>query len=124
MSETATVQAVDGTTSVITDEIARSLALKLNLYVKVGCEPPVTNLKPTGCLSDVVAKIGWAEAEAKFPEVSAFLGRLRGLLEESSPGRSGPMVAVKRGSFSFRSRRRRGRASKLCGSGGRTVNLR
>ncbi len=72
--------------SIITDELVRSLALKLNPFVKVGRDVPVTNLKPQGYLADVVESLGWTEAERTFPEVGFFLGRLRETLEELVAG--------------------------------------
>jgi hypothetical protein len=44
------------------------------------------NLAPGGSLADVVEKLGWDEAPAKFPEVGRFLGRLRVTLEELVAG--------------------------------------
>ena len=76
----------DEPATVITDELVRSLALKLNPFVKVGREPPVTNLRPSGFMADVVESLGWPDAERTFPEVSAFLGRLRETLEELVAG--------------------------------------
>ena len=81
----------DEPASVITDELVRSLALKLNPFVKVGREPPVTNLRPSGFLADVVESLGWSEAERTFPEVgfslAGFGRRWRNSSRERRPGR-------------------------------------
>ncbi len=80
------VETVEGP-SVINDELVRSLALKLDLFVKIGREVPLTNLKRSGYLADVVESLGWSEAERTIPEVGFFLGRLRARWRTSSPGR-------------------------------------
>ena len=79
------VESVDEAPSIITDELVRDLALKLNPFVKIG-ESPAVNVAPNGWLADVVERAGWDEAEAKFPEVGRFLSRLRGTLEELVAG--------------------------------------
>ena len=80
MTDTATVDeavapviASETAEPIITDELVRSLALKLNPYVKVGRDVPVANLKPQGYLADVVESLGWSEAERTRPFVSAFV---------------------------------------------------
>jgi hypothetical protein len=72
---------MDQAAAMLTDETVREIALALNPYVKIGDSPPVKNLAPAGWLRDVVDKLGgWDEAEAKYPEITAFCGRLRSTL--------------------------------------------
>jgi hypothetical protein len=82
---TALVAAVQATAAppwtVIDDELLREIALHVNPYVKIGGEPPVANLRAAGWLADVVDKLGWDEAIAKYPEVDALLDRLRETLQ-------------------------------------------
>ena len=84
MTDTAAVD--EAAEPIITDELVRSLALKLNPYIKSGREVPVANLRPQGWLADVVETLGWTEAERTFPEVGFFLGRLRETLEDIVAG--------------------------------------
>jgi hypothetical protein len=69
--------------------LLREVALSTNPYVKIGGDVPVVNLRPRGWLADVVEKVGGDEAIEKFPEVRAFLDRLRERLQMSSPASRG-----------------------------------
>jgi hypothetical protein len=53
--------------------------------VEIGESSP-QHLAPSGWLADVVDKVGWDEAEAKFPEVGRFSSGFGGTLEELVAG--------------------------------------
>ena len=81
----ATIETAEPT-SVIDDELLRSLGLRLDPFVAIGQGGSPMNLARSGYLTDLVTKLGWDEVLVKYPEANAFVGRLRATLEEIVAG--------------------------------------